>query len=113
MGNPYINTWYFVLVRAVRAYTVRFLINEGWPIAIKFAHDIHVLNLVRKEISGPGFLDVSPIRHRLASSFYVLRKYFDTNFWWQLVIPGLVRWVLLAPFRGIGGVHRSIFQDFE
>jgi hypothetical protein len=31
--------------------------------------------------------------YRLTSSFFVLRKYFDTHFWGQCVMPGVVWWL--------------------
>ena len=35
--------------------------------------------------------------YRLTSSFFfALRKYFDTHFWWQCVMPGVVWWVVWA-----------------
>jgi hypothetical protein len=34
--------------------------------------------------------------YRLTSSFFALRKYFKTHFWWQCVMPGVVWWVVWA-----------------
>jgi hypothetical protein len=49
---------------------------------------------VWKEVSGPSFLSVGRSGFRnpidLRRVFFVLRKYFDTHFWKQCFIPGLL-----------------------
>ena len=37
-----------------------------------------------------------PDPYRLTTSFFALRKYFDTHFWGQCVMPGVVWWVVWA-----------------
>jgi hypothetical protein len=77
--------------------TVRSLLNEG-SFLLTHCHQ----KFVRKEISRPVFLDVSRgfnKLYRLTSSFFALRKYFDTHFWWQCVMPGVVWWVVWAESR--------------
>ena len=34
--------------------------------------------------------------YRFTSSFFALLKYFDTHFWWQCAMPGVVWWVVWA-----------------
>jgi hypothetical protein len=76
-------------------HTVRSLIS-GKSFLLTHCHKI----CIRKEISRPGFLDVS--RYRVVHSidlrrvFFALRKYFDVQIWWQCVMPGVVWWVVWA-----------------
>ena len=92
--------------------------NTGGYVYCPFANKWQVVLLtncpqicVRKKNSRPGFLDVSfrnstklltwiefPKLYRLTStsSFFALHKYFDTHFWGQCVMPGVVWWVVWA-----------------
>ena len=79
----------------LRLPTVCSLVSEG---SFLLTHCPQIC--IRKEISRSGFLDVN--RYSVVHSidlrrvFFALRKYFDTHFWGQCVMPKVVWWVVWA-----------------